>query len=168
MGKFSRRLSRRHLRAWEKDFIRLHLDERGQFLFFQMDPSDQKHSLAVAKTILAKRGFQTGVSIEPLVQAALLHDIGKVQGDLTPLSRLCVGLLKRVAPKLRAKWAKRSGGWFERACYVDLHHPGRGAYMARTFGVSPEVVAVIKAHHEPPRPGEPRLLTYLREADGRN
>lgn len=168
MGKWSRRLSRRQLRVWERDFIRLHLDDRGQLLFFQMDPADQRHSLAVAKAVLAKRGYQTGVAIEPLVQAALLHDIGKVQGDLTPLSRLMVGLIKRLAPGLRVKWAKRSGGIIGHACYIDLHHPARGAYMARTLGVPPEVASVIQTHHEPPRPGEPRILTFLREADGRN
>lgn len=168
MGNWSRRLNRRELPLWERDFIRLHLDERGQFLFFQMDPADQRHSLAVAKSVLAKRGYLTGLPVQPLVQAALLHDVGKVEGDLTTISRLLVALVRRIAPKLRFKWADRSGNSFARACYVDLHHSARGAYMARAFGISPEVAEVIGAHHDPPRQSEPRLLTFLREADGAN
>ena len=168
MGAWSRRLCRRELPLWDKDFIHLHLDDRGQFLFFQMDRSDQRHALAVAKAVLAKRGYQTGLPVEPLVQAALLHDIGKIEGDLPPLKRLLVGLIRRLAPGLRAKLAKRLGGSLERAFYVDLNHAKRGAYMARAFGVSPEVASIIRSHHDAPQAGEPKILTYLREADGRN
>lgn len=168
MGSWSRRLLRRELPLWDRDFVRLHLDERAQVLFFQMDPSDQRHCLAVAKAVLAKRGYQAGVPVEPMVQAALLHDVGKVSGDLKPLARLFVGLLRRIAPGLRAKWADRTGNSFRRACYVDLIHAKRGAYMAQTFGISPEVASIIRSHHDEPQPGEPKILTYLREADAKN
>jgi len=133
-----------------------------------MDPADQRHALTVAKAVLAKRGYQTGLPVEPLVQAALLHDIGKVEGDLTPLTRLLVGVVRRMMPRLRARWAARSGNRLSLACYVDLHHAGRGAYMARTLGISAEVAAVIRSHHDPPRIGEPKILAYLREADRSN
>lgn len=150
------------------EFIRLHLDEQARFLFMQMDPSDQRHALAVARTVMAKHGFQPGLPSAPLIQAALLHDAGKVRGDLSFLTRLAVGFLRRFSPGLQRRLADREGGPLARACYVDLHHPARGAYMARTFGVSPEVAALIRAHHDPPRPGEPKTLTHLREADGGN
>lgn len=168
MPAWSRRLRRAELPLWDKDFVRLHLDERSQVLFFQMNPADQRHALAVAKTVLAKRGYQAGVPVEPLVQAALLHDVGKIDGDMPTLARLVVSLVRRVAPGLRAKWANRAGNMIGRACYVDLVHPRRGAYMARTFGVAPEVAAIIRSHHDLPQPGEPKILTYLREADNRN
>ncbi|MCL6615017.1 MAG: HDIG domain-containing protein [Firmicutes bacterium] len=150
------------------DFVRLHLGAGGQLLFFQMDPADQRHALNVAKAILAKRGYGDDPPAEEMIQAALLHDVGKVAGDLTPLGRLFVGFVRRIAPSLRARWADRAGNAFRRACYVDLVHARRGAYMARAFGVADEVVAAIRGHHDPPRPGEPKLLTYLREADGEN
>lgn len=133
-----------------------------------MDPADQRHGLAVAKSALAKRGYQLGAPVEYLVQAALLHDIGKVAGDLTPLTRICVGFLRRFLPRLRARLAKRDGTPLQRACYVDLRHAARGAYMARAFGIAPDVVQIIRAHHDPPAPYEAKILTYLREADRHN
>lgn len=158
----------RKLPAWEKDFILHHLDASGQFLFFQMHPVDQRHALDVAKSVLTKQDYESEISSEPLVQAALLHDIGKVSDELKPLMRLMVGLIKRIAPKWLARSADRNGGVFARACYVDLNHPARGAYMAATFGVSPEVAAIIRTHHEPPKTGEPLILKYIREADKRS
>ena len=168
MAAWMRRLERKGLSAEDMDFIRLHLSVGGQFLFFQMDPSDQRHALRVAKALLAKRDCEDDPPAERMIQAALLHDAGKVAGDFAPLGRLFVGLVRRIAPKLRARWADRTGNAFCRACYVDLIHPRRGAYMARAFGLADEVVAAIRSHHDPPRPEDPKLLTYLREADGKN
>ncbi|NLG85277.1 MAG: hypothetical protein GX493_11880, partial [Firmicutes bacterium] len=94
-----------------------------------------------------------------------LHDVGKVAGELTPLGRILVALLRRLAPGLRQRWALRNGNAFRRACYVDLIHARRGAYMAQSFGVTEEVVAAIRRHHERPGEDDSKLLVYLREAD---
>jgi putative nucleotidyltransferase with HDIG domain len=157
---FGKRFGRKKLPQGDKDFVHLHLTEQGALLFFQMDPADQRHAIAVAKAILAKRGYQADVKLEVLIQAALLHDVGKVLGDLTPLSRIFVGLIRRIAPNLREKWANRSGNALERACYVDLHHPVRGAYMASIFGISPEVAEAIRSHHRAPGPDDSKLLIF--------
>ncbi|MGQ9778817.1 MAG: HD domain-containing protein [Bacillota bacterium] len=149
----------------DKEFVRLHLSPGGQLLFFQMDPVDQRHALAVAKAILARYGARAELPAETMIQAALLHDAGKVAGDLTPWGRILVALLRRLAPGLRRRWALRDGNAFQRACYVDLVHPRRGAYMAQSLGIAEEVVAAIRRHHERPRPDDPKLLIYLREAD---
>jgi putative nucleotidyltransferase with HDIG domain len=169
VGRLAKRLFRRRLPAPDVEFVRQYLDERGQLLFFQMDLNDQRHSLGVARAILTKYGYQrAGVPMTPLMQAALLHDAGKVSGDLTTLSRIMVGFVRRLAPGLRPRLADREGNSFRRACYIDLHHAARGAYMAGTFGLPEEVTSIIRSHHNPPSPGERHVLTYLREADNRN
>ncbi|NLG84483.1 MAG: phosphohydrolase, partial [Firmicutes bacterium] len=53
----------------DEEFVRLHLSPGGQFLFFQMDPADQRHALAVAKTILARHGSRADLPAEIMIQA---------------------------------------------------------------------------------------------------
>ena len=59
-----------------------YLDEPGRFLFYQMDLVDQQHTLKVARYLLREVAFRRGVDTERLIQAALLHDSGKVRGDM--------------------------------------------------------------------------------------
>lgn len=156
----------------EQKLIDDYLDDAGKFLFSQMSKIDQHHSLAVAQTVLAQAAYLRGVKIKMLVKAALLHDIGKVEGDFNLVSRLIVGMIRRVRPTLRGKlaitnpqtlWEKIKYG-----CYVDLVHPARGAHMAKIFGIEPTVVEMIRRHHDPPHEGQSSELTWLQTADSRN
>jgi putative nucleotidyltransferase with HDIG domain len=156
----------------ERKLIDDYLDDAGKFLFSQMSNSDQRHSLAVAQMIINQAAYLRGVKIKALVKAALLHDIGKIEGDFNWLSRLFVGLIRRVNPTLRGKlaitrpvtiWEK-----FKYGCYVDLVHPARGAHMAKVFGIEPAVVEMIRRHHDPPRESQSPELTWLQTADSKN
>ncbi|MGE5581106.1 MAG: HDIG domain-containing metalloprotein [Bacillota bacterium] len=149
-----------------------YLDEPGKFLFFQMSKIDQQHALTVARGILAKA--TTGaekVELMPLVTAALLHDVGKIEGDFNFFSRILVGIVRRVKPALRGRLAKTYPvNFWEKigyGFYVDLVHPARGAHMARIFGVEPKVVEMIRHHHDPPRLGQSIELTWLQLVDGK-
>ncbi|NLY75348.1 MAG: HDIG domain-containing protein [Firmicutes bacterium] len=149
-----------------------YLDDAGKFLFSQMSKADQHHSIAVAQTILTQAAYLRGVKIKSLVKAALLHDIGKVEGDFNLLSRLFVGIIRRVKPTLRGKLAitNPSNLWekIKYGCYVDLVHPARGAHMAKIFGIEPAVVEMIRRHHDPPCDGQSPELTWLQTADAKN
>lgn len=149
-----------------------YLDDAGKFLFSQMSKVDQRHSLAVAQMILEQAAYLRGVKIKALVKAALLHDIGKIEGDFNWLSRLFVRLIRKINPTLRGKlaitnpdtiWEKIKYG-----CYVDLVHPARGAHMAKIFGIEPAVVEMIRRHHDPPRESQSPELTWLQTADNKN
>jgi putative nucleotidyltransferase with HDIG domain len=128
--------------------------------------------LAVAQTILTQAAYLRGVKIKALIKAALLHDIGKVEGDFTFLSRLFVGIVRRVKPTLRGKLAitnpKTRWEKYRYGCYVDLVHPARGAHMAKIFGIDSTVVEIIRRHHDPPRDGQSPELTWLQTADIKN
>ncbi|HEX2955138.1 MAG TPA: HD domain-containing protein, partial [Bacillota bacterium] len=143
-----------------------YLDDPGKFLFYQMDPIDQRHTIKVARRLLHEVAFRRGVDTERLIQAALLHDAGKVKGDINRFYRVLVGLIRRIAPGLRSHWASGLRKYrFRYACYVDLVHPGRGAYMASLLGVDVLVVDLIREHHEPRRHGQTPELSYLQAAD---
>jgi len=143
-----------------------YLDEPGRFLFYQMDLVDQQHTLKVARYLLREVAFRRGVDTERLIQAALLHDSGKVRGDMKKCHRVIVGFLRRFAPEIRKRLSRRDRSRPLRyACYVDLVHPKRGAYMALSLGIDPTVAELIQKHHAPLGANLLPEFHYLKIAD---
>ena len=89
----------------DEQFLSEYLDDPGRFLFSQMSKIDQHHSIAVARQVMVEAAHSDGLEMNLLIKAALLHDVGKVEGDFNFLSRILVGLVKRVRPTLRGKLA---------------------------------------------------------------
>ncbi|NLY56391.1 MAG: HD domain-containing protein [Firmicutes bacterium] len=136
----------------DRDFLQKYLGEQERALFYQMDPIDQRHCLDVAQhayRIATARGL--GPKRATLVKAALLHDIGKIRGETT--------LLTRVAYVLRRRSIERRSGAKTR---ILSGHAERGAHMAETFGIDPEIVELIRDHHKQPTS---KLAALLHEAD---
>lgn len=156
----------------ERILLDNYLDDSGKFLFSQMGRVERYHALAVAKTVLEEAGYQRGIDLKTLVKAALLHDVGKVEGDLNFCSRLAAGLIRRIKPGWREKYAqaKRDERWpaIRYGFYVDLIHPVRGSYMAQSLGIEPCVVELIRRHHDPPVLDQIPELTWLQAADNKN
>ncbi len=153
--------------------IDTYLDDSGKFLFYQMSRLDQHHALAVTRAIITElKDSASSEDYDTLIKAALLHDVGKVRGDFSFLSRILVGLVKRISPTIRGKlaftnpntyWEKIRYGF-----YVDLIHPLRGAHMAKIFGIEPAIVEMIRHHHDPPLKGQSSELALLQKADSKN
>ena len=137
-----------------------------------MSRFDQHHAIAVARSIIAEVKDPTVIDYKTLMVSALLHDIGKVEGDFNFFSRILVGLIKRIAPNLRGKLAFTNPNTFwekvRYGFYVDLIHPLRGAHMAKVFGIDAAVVEMIRHHHDPPRQDQTIELTMLQKADNKN
>lgn len=133
-------------------------------LFCSMSPIDQHHCLSVFRALQ-----RVGESDAPLLQAALLHDVGKAEGRLQIWHRVIAVLAKAIAPALWERIGGQPGTWWY-PLYVHKEHAGLGAEMARKAGCSAEVVWLI-AHHEG-QPAEPqtqktqnRMLAALQAAD---
>lgn len=113
-------------------------------LFKQMSPYDQEHAVDVLNH-LRRQGWQ---DVE-LMQAALLHDVGK--------AFVGAGLWRRVAHVLL--WAARTESR-PRSAYA--RHADVGADAAERAGSPPEVVALIRRHHAPlPLPPRDKLDDWL-------
>jgi len=142
---------------------------------------DQRHALDVLYT-LRDRGYTE----RALMQAALLHDVGKTEGVrlwhrvlIVLLERWRPGWLRRLARDLPANWRPSTRDWRPSArdlrypFFVHLQHPARGAALAEAAGCDPLAVALIR-HHQDPLPAEwqgtreGELLTALKTADGAN
>jgi hypothetical protein len=119
-------------------------------IFFAMEPSDQRHALAVARQVRAQ------TSDREIIAAALLHDCGKgaVPIWLRILNVLVPGLVRRLGKTDASGWRS--------AAYRLAHHPELSARMAAAAGSTPTTIRLIRGHIEP---DEEWMHLLLRAAD---
>jgi putative nucleotidyltransferase with HDIG domain len=142
-------------------------------LFQRMERGDQRHSLDILNTLR-----QAGQHDTDLLQAALLHDVGKTVpaggralDARRPLQRLTVWhrtlvvLLQKGAPGWLERLAADGRGW-KRPFAAHVQHAQVSAELAAQVGSTPEVVDLIRKHHDP-EPDDKRLALFQR-ADEQN
>jgi len=143
-------------------------DPEQNRLFRRMSPQEQGHALAVLATL-----HRMGYSEPVLDQAALLHDAGKMGGNIRLWHRVLTVLLQSLSPGLLLRIAREEPGSWRYPFFVQAEHAVRGAQMAAQVGADAQAVALIRWHHTPPRetdldaPGQ-ALLAALRAADDQN
>ena len=109
-------------------------------LFGRMAPPDRRHGLDVFHRLRA------GGHTDPvLLQAALLHDVGKAEAGITVVHRAARVLLARRAGPLWRWLSGRPTGW-RRPFWVVANHAERGALWMTTQGASAELVALVRYH----------------------
>ena len=153
-----------NLSADDNKYVLTHLTPQEQKLFFAMDVVDQYHAIHVAYTIerIAIADKQ-GVDHEFLIRCALLHDIGRVKGDMSILGKVFVVLITEFFPSLADK-LERDGNHM---IYIYRHHAEIGAKKLQDMKLYKES-KIIAGHHKPPTPEDPLELKLLRMADEKN
>jgi hypothetical protein len=141
----------RDLSVEEQEWVADHLDGRGLDLFWAQPVADRRHAHDVARWVAGRAPER-----HDLIEAALLHDVGKRHSRLGPMGRTVATLL-RVFPLPEAG---RLGRY--------TRHGALGAEELSARGYSGMVVAFAAWHHGPMPEGvdvdEWRLLA---EADHR-
>jgi hypothetical protein len=137
-------------------------------LFQRLAPSEQAHALGVLRMI------QAGGPAQPaLLQAALLHDIGKCLHPLQPWERALIVLARALLPGRARAWgcSGPARGW-RRPFVVAEQHPGWGAELVARAGGEPLLVALVGRHQQAldgaPASLEEALLRRLQQADDSN
>ena len=164
----------------DRQFVAYHLNIREAGLFWRMNTPDQKHALNVARTAmelwnrLIKEQATADVGLNPanrhlLLKAALLHDVGKVKGDISTIDKVLAVLADRFCSRAARRWSRAGRGGaldnLRHAFYVYYHHAARSAAMLEECGVETAVVDMVRRHHQQPQAGDPPELILLRQAD---
>ena len=161
-----------------------------QQLFARMSPNDQRHAIAVAGTLR-----QAGHKQPALMQAALLHDVGKSLGQ--PLiHRVLIVLLEAFWPAALQRLSNESANGefangqmtndkrqmtrshsslltshWRRPFIIHAQHPAIGAAWAEKAGCDPSAVTLILKHQDEigdESSKEEKLLAALQWADNLN
>ena len=128
-------------RAW----VESTLSEAEYGLWGRMDGPDRRQSVRVALEVERRLGHQATL---PILAAALLHDVGKIDAGLGTWGRVVATMSAKVAGADTARlWIKSKG--FTRKVGLYLLHPEIGADMLELVGSDPLTVAWTQDHHKP-------------------
>jgi hypothetical protein len=131
--------------AGDDAWARSHLVAREADLWGRMSRADRRHAVGVARRAAAALGDRAD---RPVVAAALLHDVGKVEAGLGTYGRVVATLAAMAAGRETAgMWSEGRG--FTRRVGLYLRHPDIGADLLALAGSDPVTVAWAREHHLP-------------------
>lgn len=126
--------------AWADE--QLLLGERA--LLRRMSNPDQRHAVAVARDVFAELPDAS----RPVMAAALLHDVGKVQSGFRTPARVVATLFWAVAGDQTAdRWLSASG--VQRRLAEYRRHPEIGEQLLLEAGADPLTANWAADHHKP-------------------
>jgi len=137
--------------------------ESEQVLWRRMAGPDRRHAASVARRVERALGHE---ATRPVMAAALLHDVGKVESGLGTYGRVVATLSAKVAgPDMASRWGRQRG--FVRRVGLYLQHDRLGGDLLALAGSDPLTVAWAREHHLPPADWTlpAHLATALKDAD---
>ncbi len=158
-------LDKRPLSLDDVDWVRSQLMPAEFALWCRYSFPDRRHTIAVARDVERQLGPDAE---RPVLAAALLHDIGKIDSDLGTYGRVVATVLGAVLPAVGVDLlARRRGALGCLGAY--LQHNDRGGALLRQAG-SHEITVKWASEHELPRDQwtlPPAITTALYAADNR-
>jgi hypothetical protein len=132
-------------------------------LWARMSGPDRRHAVGVARDVERALGDEAD---RPVLAAALLHDVGKIESGLRTYGRVVATLCGMVAGNEMARtWQKHRG--YTRRVGLYLRHADIGGDLLELAGSDPLTVAWARDHHLPKDEWTvpPQLGDVLRAAD---
>ena len=132
-------------------------------LWLRMYGPDRRHSVAIGREVESRLGGRT---TQPVLAAALLHDVGKIDADLRTWGRVIATMSGFVAGRDTADiWTRQRG--LTRKVGLYLRHPELGGDMLEMAGSDPLTVAWTREHHLHPDQWsiDPDVAAVLAEVD---
>lgn len=124
--------------AW----VHEHLLPGERALWDRMSVADQVHAHGVAREVVGRLGEE---ATRPVVAAALLHDIGKVEAQVGTFGRVLATLAGQTATREQVEGWAAEDGWLGRmGRYLD--HNNIGARLLEEAGADPLTVTWAREH----------------------
>jgi hypothetical protein len=131
--------------ADDEAWARLHLSEAEQELWGRMARVDRRHSAGVARQVESELGE---AATDPVLAAALLHDVGKTVAHLGTYGRVIATISAGTAgEQVARRWVETRG--FTRRVGLYVLYPELGVDLLRMAGSDPLVIAWSREHHLP-------------------
>jgi putative nucleotidyltransferase with HDIG domain len=162
--------------ATDEVFFTDYLTVSEQKLFRQLTVSDQRHSLNVAYTAQQLAGRSPRLRLRLLIRAALLHDVGRAQYNLSTANKVLAVLLSATFPHFALHWAQSDElqskfsfiESFHQALFIYYHHGEMGARRLQELGIELEIIQMVARHHQRIASDDVAELVLLRQADQMN
>lgn len=156
----------------DRQFLQKYLNQAEQQLFYSMALPEQRHSLNTACSAEKMAAGYTGrIDETRLIRVALLHDVGKAAGDMSPVDKGLAVLLDAAFPQSARSWAKKGRGGrianLRHALYVYYHHAEISYEKLSALELS-DIAEIAARHHKAPAESDPLELLLLRKADAEN
>jgi hypothetical protein len=131
--------------AGDEAWVREVLGPREQDLWRRMSRPDRRHAVGVARRVERALGHE---ATRPVLAAALLHDVGKIEARLGTYGRVVATLSAKVAgPEMATEWRRQRG--IARRVGLYLHHDRLGGDLLEMAGSDPLTAAWAREHHRP-------------------
>ena len=169
LGQFFAHLRPRPLTPAEKAEVEGVLGAGLAQLFRRQTAGEQAHSLRVMRSVVNAGGPYA--ARRELLQAALLHDVGKSVAPLNLADRTVVVLARRLAPGVAWRCGQGQPRGWRRTFVTARQHADWGADLCADAGALPVTVNLIRRHQTPltgPATPEDKMLTLLQAADDDN
>ncbi len=148
----------------KREVVLPYLSSAQLVLFRQMQPAEQSHAYHVFNQLI-----KTGKNERALLEAALLHDVGKILSPLSIFDRILVVVGRHLFPKRAYRWGDGAPKGFRRPFVVAARHANWSADLVGQTGASSLTVELIRRHHDPPLQEAAlktdRMLAELQGAD---
>ncbi len=169
LGQFCSHLRPRSLTPAEKAEVESVLGAGLAQLFRRQTAGEQAHSLRVMRSVVHAGGPYA--ARRELLQAALLHDVGKSVAPLSLADRALVVLARRLTPGAARRWGQDEARGWRRPFVTALCHADWGADLCAEAGALPLTVDLIRRHQTPlakTASPEDEMLAALQAADDDN
>lgn len=136
-----------------------YLNSQELQLFKRLPYYEKRHAIDTAVTLM---GFKTGKNRDILIEAALLHDIGKLGSGVGLIKKSILVLMNRFFPDVSRKLARNV-----KMFNIYYNHNMIGARILKDINTNSEVIRLVE-HHQPWDDFRMEGIDLLKKADSLN